>query len=980
MAIERQAVQGLERVQSRGAPTPMSFTPRQVSISGGADASGSRFLEDLVNAASSVADVTTAILNQQVEDDKVRQMDRALSGMMPSEDATVGGARAHMLVSLQNDVIAQTTALQVEAQRFQGSDEDWENYVVQSRNEVQNRLWQSYPELRGDKDSMRLVTNAFMEQQPRITATRAEAKLRQEEEARMQSMQSRIIMATRDVAPDATVAALIQLQKEALAMGLSKPEFDQMVAKIASDRAAVGDDSLIQGTKALVDDKGVSLYDRVGALQTGEIQANRAWAAQNQVALFEKKDAAIKAFDAGQLTREELLQVMQNHNELTGGTAWSDSEIKAIFDRQAKANAEKAKLEDLIARGESGSPLGLQDISKDDRKSYAEALVSTYTKLAEDEIARTGATGEQAEAIRGRYEQMRYLKLGQQLIEDPIIKERYSSLMQLSSANLKDMNVEPEALQTIMRARDSIPEDARRAVMGDKEYAFVENYDLATRMGYNAGQAIEFAQNASRGEKLQGSVLKELNDDVDGVVSDVAGGSWLTRGDNMSEMGRDIMMEEASTIARAMKVAGHNNDTIKRHLKSYLTSQYTQLSEGFFTQGVLVKGDVRTLGDTIGVNQNDLPMALRQYMDNNKQALLDASGGLEEGDLYFDVDAQRGLFTIRAGSGRVPVTQAMPLSEIKGQSLLKQRYDAEVKARDEGRKNFEAQQMRMWGAGGYQAQPPAKTTAKTVGSRGIADFLMSPAFASGENLPANFEFGYKRNNMDFYNYVAKMENNANVGFDRVAGVYTPYKDAHGQSAGYGHFLTTEEKKNGYIMIGTEKVPFTPGQSQLTPERAMRLLQQDLKSHVPNTSGWAVPFEEMHPGVQRGLMDLSYNLGKGGIQNAPKAYAAFKAGKFTDGFIEMLSTASTEGKRSTGLLVRRAEAYNLAQSGGAIPKISEVETRADGSMYVKFAGQMSEAFVNKSIYNQIGKDGWLQVYPPKQGVLAPNTKIGRIKLS
>lgn len=43
MAIERQAVQGLERVQSRGAPMSMSFTPRQVSISGGADASGSRF-------------------------------------------------------------------------------------------------------------------------------------------------------------------------------------------------------------------------------------------------------------------------------------------------------------------------------------------------------------------------------------------------------------------------------------------------------------------------------------------------------------------------------------------------------------------------------------------------------------------------------------------------------------------------------------------------------------------------------------------------------------------------------------------------------------------------------------------------------------------------------------------------------------------------------------------------------------------------
>nr|DAP74216.1 MAG TPA: Lysozyme [Caudoviricetes sp.] len=979
MAIERQAVQGLRRVQATSAPSATNFAARQIGVQE-TSASGSRFLEDLVNAAGSLATVTTSILNERVEDDKVRQYNRALTGLMPTEDATVGGARAHMLVGLQNDIAAQTLKLSEDAQRFQGSDSDWEDHVINARTAVQDRLWDSYPELRGDKDSMRIVTNAFMEQQPKIFAARAEAKLKQESDARLESMESRIIMATQGVSGEAMGGMLNQLQKEALAMQISKQEFDAMVSQLASNRAAVGDDSLIQGTKALVDENGVSLYDRVGQLQTGEIQANRTWAAQNQVALFEKKDAAIKAFEAGELDRTQMLQIMQNHNELSGGTAWSDSEIKSLFDRQAKANASVAKMQDLLARGESGSPLGLQDISKEQRGEYASALKEQTDKLANDEIARTGATGEAAEVIRGKYEQMRYAKLGQQLIEDPIIKERYGSLMQMSSANLKEMTAEPEALQTIMRARDSIPEDARRAVMGDKEYAFVENYDLATRMGYTPGQAIEFAQNASRGEKLAGSVIKELNDEVDVVVGDIASGSWMTRGDNMSDMGRDLMLQEANTIARSMKVAGHNNDTIKRHLKSFLESQYTQLSEGFFTQGVLVKGDVRTLGSTIGVNQGDVPMALRQYMDNHKQELLDASGGMEESDLYFDVDSKRGMFTIRAGSGRVPVTPAMPLSEIKGQALLKERYEAEVKERDEAKKNFEAQHMRMWGAGGYQSTPPEKTTAKTVGSRGIADFLMSPAFASGENLPSNFEFNYKRNNMDFYNYVAKTENGANVGFDRVAGVYTPYKDAHGQSVGYGHFLTDEEKKNGYILIGEDKVPFKAGQSQLTPERAMRLLEQDMKSHVPSTSGWAVPFESMHPGVQRGLMDLSYNLGKGGIKNAPKAYAAFKAGKFTDGFIEMLSTASTEGKRSPGLLVRRAEAYNLAQSGGAIPKISEVETREDGSMYVKFAGEMSEAFVSKSIAGQIDKDGWLQVYPPKAGALAPDARIGRIKLS
>jgi len=980
MAIERQAVQGLQQVKSTGGPRMAGTSAIQVSEPQ-IRRSGSSFIDDIFSAAGAFATVGTEIMQQAVEDDKVRQYDRALQGLMPSDDVTVGGARAHMLVQLQNDVLGHTIALQDEAKRFQGSDEEWEQKVVDSRNAIQAKVYQQYPGLQGDKDTMRLVSNAFMEQQPKIFAARASAKLEREAQQRTEAMHSRVLMVTEGLSGSSLDAALHQLQQEAVTMQLTKPEYEEMIAQIAMERAAIGDSTFVEATKSLKDANGISLYQRNGKLQTAEIQANRNWAAQNQVELFEKKDAAIQAFTNGELDREEMLKIMQNHNEISGGTAWSDGEIKSLFDNVAKKNAENAKMQDLLARGQTGSPLGLQDISDKDRKAYAEALAGTYTKLAEDEIKRTGATGEQAEAIRGRYEQMRYLKLGQDLIKDPNIQARYDSLMQMSSANLKDMNTEPEALKTLMNARDSIPEDARRAVMGDKEYAFVENYDRALQMGYNVGQAVEFAQNVAKGEKLQGSVLKELSSDVEGIVDDIAGGSWLTRGDNMSEAGRSIVLDDAMTIARAMKVAGHNNDTIKRHLQSYLTSQYTQLSEGFFTQGVLVKGDARALGDTIGVNQKDVPIALRQYINNHKQELLDQSGGMSEEDIYVDVDSKRGMFVIRAGSGRTPLTPAMPLSEIKGQSLRREYYDAKVKERDEAKKNFEEQQMRMWGAGGYQAQPLQKgdVTAKAVGKRGIADFLMSPAFAAGENLPKNFEFGYDKKNQDFFNYVAKTENGMNAGFDRVAGVYTPYKDAHGQSVGYGHFLTAEERANGYIMIGTDKVPFKPGQSQLTPERAMRLLKQDMKKNVPPTKDWAIPFDAMHPSTQRGIMDLTYNLGKTGIKKSPKAYAAFKAGRITDGFIEMLGTASTEGKRSPGLLVRRAEAYNMAQGEAGIPRISEVETRADGSMYVKFAGKMSPAFVSQSIHNRIDKNGWMQVYPPGAGQLVAGAKVGKVKV-
>lgn len=984
--IERQAIQGLQQVQSTGAPRGAGTQAIQVGAPRSEDYQQGSFLTDLMDAANTGMAIGTSIMTQAVQDDKVRQMDRALSGLMPSEDATRGGARAHMLVNLQNDVLAQTTQLQQDAKTFQGTDQEWEQHLVNSRNAVQGRMWQQYPELQGDKESMKVVTNAFLEQQPKVFGARATAKIDQQIQKRSDDMYSRILYATQGQSGEALDGALHGLQQEAITLGLTKPQFEAMVSEIASNQAAVGNGTMVQATKSLKDENGVSLYQRDGKLMTAEIQANRAWAAQNQVAVFEKKDAAIQAYTNGDISREDMLRIAQNHNDMSGGTAWSDGELTSLFNNVAKKHAATAKTEELLQRGNSGSPLGLQDVSKKERDEYADTLTSYYQGLANKEIADKGLTGEAAERVRGMYEQARYTKLGEQLIEDPNIGQRWNALMQIAPENLKDMKSEPEALQTIMRARDSIPEASRRAVMGDDSYAFVSNYDLATKQGMNPGQAIDFAQRASRSSNLPAGTLKELTSDVQGVVGDVAGGNWMTRGDNMSDMGKDLMMQDADTIARAMKVAGNNNDTIKKHLKSYLEGQYTQLAEGFFTQGVLVKGDIRGMAEKVGVNSGDLPLAMRQFINNHKEQLLDASGGMTEKDLYYDVDMKRGIFTIRAGSGRTPLTPAMPISEIQGQTLLKQSYDEAKKTRDDSKKVWEDSQNKMgsWGLSPTTVRPNKETTmegqptAKAVGKMGIADFLVSPAFASGAELPANYEFGYKQNNTNFVDYVAKTENSINAGLDRSAGTYTPYKDAHGFSVGFGHFLTPDEQKNGYVEIGGLKVPFIAGRSELTPDRARQLLEQDLKKNTPSTSGWAVGFDDMHPGQQRALMDYGYNLGKNGINNAPTAKAYFEKGKFTDGALAMLSTSSTEGKRSPALLVRRAEAYNQGQSGGAVPKISEVDTRADGSMYVKFAGEMSPAFISKQNFGKI-QDGWYQVYPPQKNSLVPDANIGKIKL-
>lgn len=981
MAIDRQAIQGLQQVQSQG---PARASMVQSRVAGAATVNSGSLLDDILSVAGDAAKVATNVMNTVVEEDKIRQYDRNLRGLMPTEDATTGGRRAHMLVNLQNRSNEMTQRLKDEATRFQGSDEEWEEQVITYQRAMREEVALNYPELAGDKDTSKLITSVFMENHPQVFAARAGAKLQQESVERTTALQSRVLSMTQGLQGEELTGMLHQLQQDAVAMQITKPEFEGLVVSTALEKAAIGDSTMIEATKGILDANGVSLYARNGKLMQAEISADRTRASLDQVGLFEAKSGIEGKLLAGELSWDEFLKQADAQNKATGSTAWSESELSTLYNKRAKDSAEGMVMQEWLARGEQDSPLGLQDISTKERKDYAEYLRTEMASLADKEIAATGANGEQAEAIRGKYEQQRLLHMAKNVIEDPVAKERFESLMQMSPENLKAMTSEPEAMQTLLRTRDSLPETGLRAVLGDKAWAFTENYERALRMGNNPGQAIAFAQNASRGEKLQSSTLKELNKVTETVVDSVASGGW-TFGDNMSDLGRDLMAQEANQIALAMKQAGHSNETIEREMKSYLSNQYTQTQEGFFKSGVLVKGvqSSAELGKSIGTNGTDAAAAMSQYISVNKEALLDAAGaGMEEKDLYFDIDQKKGTFVIRAGSGRVPVTMAAPLSSLDGQALLREKYETEKKSRDENRAAFEESMMKRgaWGSSTTSKyQKSADVTIDKLSKTGVSEFFMSSAFANGADLPSNFEFGYDKKNDSFYDYVAKQENPANVGYNRAAGSYEPYKDAHGESVGFGHFITDTERKNGYIVVAGNKVPFTKGSSQITPAIAQKLLRQDVKSHKPSTTGWKTPWDQLHPATQRGLMDLSYNLGKGGIANAPKAEAAFKSGKLTDGFIHMLSTASEGGKRSPGLLVRRADAYNLANEGNGLPKIKQVETNEDGSMRVRFDGEMSGAFVSKDIAGKIGKDGWMTVYPAKGNALVANAKTGVINI-
>lgn len=987
MAIERQAIQGLQQVSRSGAPRAAMV---QSKVGGAPQLSQSNsFLDDILGVAGNVAKVATDAMNTIVEEDKIRQYDRNLRGLMPSEDATTGGRRAHMLVNLQNRADDITKQMMDDATRFTGTDEEWEEHMITNQRALREEVSMNYPELVGDKDTSKLITNVLMEKQPQVFAARAGAKIKQDSLERTTALESRIISMTEGLQGEQLTGMLHQLQRDAISMQITKPEFEGMIVSMAMEKAAVGDSSLIDATKGIKDANGVSLYARNGKLMQASIQADRTRTSLDQIGLYEMKSQIENGVLDGSLSWDEFLKRANAQNQTTGSSAWSESEISALYNKKAKQSAQDGKTNEFMRKLTDGSIAGLTDLSAKERKEGAEALRARTNELAEVEIQERGLTGADAERVRGRYEQQRYLLMAKNALQDPVAKERYDSLMQLSPEHLKDMKEEPVEMQTLLRMQESLPFDGISKVMGEDAAAFVDNYSRALQMQLNPGQAIQYAQGASqKGKRLGSEKVKRLNKISTDVAKSVAEGGWGW-GDNMGEVGRGLVEQEASDMAFGMSAAGYSEEAIEKNMEKYLNTQYTQTQAGFMRAGVLVKGakDNAAIGKELGgINADDVGIALKQYMQDNKQDFLDNAPGMSEGDLYIDINQDKGTFVVRGGTQRMPVSDVKPLSDLKGSDLLKKYYGNKEAERDKLMKDAKSSEYGREMQENYKSQykKSDNVTAGTIGRRGIADFIMSPAFAGGENLPNNFEFGYQQNNSSFYDYVARQENSINAGYNRVAGVFEPYdsdtKSSGSDTIGFGHKLTSLEQKNGYIEIDGEKIPFKPGESQLSANMARKLLEQDVKAHVPSTSDWKIPFDQLHPAYQRGLQDLTFNLGKNGIANAPKAEAAFKAGKMSDGFVYMLGTATEGGKRSTGLLVRRAEAYNMANPSGNMPKITQVEASGDGSMRVKFSGGgAGTSLFGKDISSKIGDDGWYTVYPPKQGALHPRSKPGVVSL-
>lgn len=82
------------------------------------------------------------------------------------------------------------------------------------------------------------------------------------------------------------------------------------------------------------------------------------------------------------------------------------------------------------------------------------------------------------------------------------------------------------------------------------------------------------------------------------------------------------------------------------------------------------------------------------------------------------------------------------------------------------------------------------------------------------------------------------------------------------SVGYGHQITDDEIKNGFILVGQKKVPVVGERGKdtiLSKEDADVLIKQDYQKYEDNAK--KIPnFDKLNPKAQAALVDMTYNMG------------------------------------------------------------------------------------------------------------------------
>ena len=933
MPVERREVQGMEslKVIKRSVRT-VDRSPGQYSVDAGTGAGD--ILGTLVGAAGKAAGTYDQHLKKKIEEDKVRQMNQAFLGMQPTDDATKAGYKAHSIVGMQNLVLSETVRLKDEALSFEGTDEEWSEYVVQSRSGLQDQFSAKYPHLQDDPEALDVMTSLYNEQAPQLTNARMQGKLTQEHNKRLGEFQDAVLNRSASLEGDELAQSLNgTMDTLRRTMKLTDEEAESILVQSALEASAKGDNKLLEYTKQYKGSRDSSLFDRTGKLQKQNEAAEKQAIIDNQEGLARDKQEILDGFNAGTMSLEEFYSATGLHNDRTMNMAWSEAQIRqAVRSRQKNVAIATNLALDVKAFYDSAKEgkesFGL-NATKEQKKATSAQVNKDYEARLNQALANLTPeenTTERVQAIKSQLNKEKARAFAAASMTNPQWEERFKTMLSLPFEHFADVQDLPTDVQSTVSLWNSLPEGSREAHADEKTQAFFETFESGMRkLNMTPAQSMDRALRASRSTV---SIKADQREDIEAKANDVANDlltSWMPWNGDAPETEVKRMSGVVHRMLTNSVLAGATDlDAAAERISSGLKRNSTTLDNGS-----MLRGTPQALSRRMGVQQEDISEALDLYMESYKEELEYEAFGVGTEGSYFDVNPDKGTFTIRASNGDILKATTL-LSDIGTEAYAFREGKLEEEHKQTEASEFEA----AAGMAGVSELIPddnkviksdetmLQEAEKERDAREAADMEAASGMALGFGDPSAYSNGQQVTggtagkaqtltasaDQGFVTALKEVENSVKSGYDKATGVWVPHRSLEGgnDTLGYGHKLTDTEVKQGYVEVSGKKYKFKKDDSELTERVASKLLKQDVDAAVERLQKNWKGFDKLPMKYQRVLVSIQFNVGDTKPAVWSKLSKAIKAGDDQKVYDEMVTHYKSKGSNKYVPLQGRAD--------------------------------------------------------------------------
>lgn len=352
-------------------PTPVTAKPLDV------DTSATDFVNSLSGILGLASEGFRSYADNKIAEDRVKQTEQAVKGLMPTDDATRAGYEAHALVKSKGDQAKYIAKMKAFADT-NPTDEEWEEAMSTGLASTQENLRDSYNlDVENEEqlytDLNKLALNNIVSATPQLTLHRETVKLEHENTTRMESLEDSIIGMTG-----------VGLSPEVMVLDIDSITPELQLSPIDSDKAIINavinsqSPELIEMSKILYQGRKTSLYQRSGAIQSLDAKQRKAGAINRTI---DKSKAQVTAKDAlmkGEMTEEEFYQFVGNQSAKLGEDLFTESAMTSMVMDARKANYRQNQKTFQVISGLNGDAVDLPKWLTPD-----EYMSSVHDSLAE---------------------------------------------------------------------------------------------------------------------------------------------------------------------------------------------------------------------------------------------------------------------------------------------------------------------------------------------------------------------------------------------------------------------------------------------------------------------------------------------------------------------------------------------------------------------------------------------------------------------